>query len=430
MAFIVLLIVATTAIAGSAAFFSVYGLMQLFSGISIYVMVMGVSLEAGKLVAASYLYRYWVESNKWLKSYLIFGIAALMLLTSVGIFGLLSAGYQQDILPLKQKTEQISLLDNEKARALARKKQIDDILAGGPVIGSVQKGTGLDPNAARVLRENTRSRESLNRQYKAEQEQVTKRINALDTDLLVLKQDIIKAEAHIGPITYIAKAFGLPTDDATKYLILIIVFAFDPMAVALTLAVNTALRVREKKVVQVQQQLANEIQPLHTLSEPASAELLPNLEEPVLPVSSVSPVQKLELEPLPLSTPIIQVPPSIQEPFEPTLLDYSDDKQEEVLPSSVEEKVEEKVEEDTNSQQLVDEPTAIQNTAENLRKVRPYPSHWNGLQTTTDKMAELMDHHKYLSSRREAGHTLTSQEVWEINAIEEVLRQNGIQIYL
>jgi hypothetical protein len=220
MLFIFLLILSTAAIALSAEYFSVIGLAATFSGVFWSVIIMGGSLGAGKLMAVSYLYRYWVKTNLALKVYLIAGVTVLSMLTSLGIFGYLSSGYQQDILPLKQKQEQISLLDEEKVRSLARKKQIDDLIAGGPTVGSVNKKDGnVDPNATRALRETTRSRESIVKQYKAEQESVTKRVTELDTQLLALRQETIKTEAHIGPITYIAKAFGLDTDNATKYLI-------------------------------------------------------------------------------------------------------------------------------------------------------------------------------------------------------------------
>jgi len=248
MLFVALLIAATSAIAFSAAFFSVYGLAHTFSGVFWSVVVMGGSLEAGKLVAASYLYRYWDTTNRLLRWYLLAGVGGLMITTSIGIFGYMSAGYQQDVLPLKQKNEQITLLTDEKTRAMERKRQIDDILAGGPAVTSVNNTKGeIDKNAAKTLRETTRARESLGRQYKAEQEAATQRVAELDKQLLALKQDIIQTEAHIGPITYIAKAVGLESDDATKYLIFLIIITFDPMAVALTLAVNNVLRLREEE---------------------------------------------------------------------------------------------------------------------------------------------------------------------------------------
>lgn len=228
MIFISLLILSAVAIAGSAAFFSVYGLAYTFSGTFWSVVVMGGSLEAGKLIAASYLYRYWAKTNWLLKTYLFAGVAALMIMTSVGIFGYLSSGYQTDVLPLKQLETQISILEDEKTRKLDRKREIDKQISQLPT------------NAVR-------GRERLIKQFKDEQNEVTARANAIDKEIIALKTQQIKTEAHIGPITYIAKAFELDTDNATKYLIYLIIFAFDPMAVALTLAVNIALRVRREE---------------------------------------------------------------------------------------------------------------------------------------------------------------------------------------
>lgn len=257
MGFIAILIATTMAIAGSAAYFSVYGLASTFSGTFWSVVIMGGSLEAGKLVAASYLYRYWKKMGGWgwmLKSYMIAGIVTLMFLTSAGIFGYLSSGYQADVLPLKQQAEQIRLLEDERTRSLDRKKQIDDQIAKGPIVSNVQRGEQIDPNAARTLNAATRARESMNRQFQAEQKQLVARISDLDKQLLQLKQEQIKTEAHIGPITYIAKAFNYETDEATKILIFLIIFAFDPMAIALTIGVNIALQLhRDEKQPKVKE---------------------------------------------------------------------------------------------------------------------------------------------------------------------------------
>ena len=82
------------------------------------------------------------------------------------------------------------------------------------------------------------------KQYTQEQQTLQQRVAELDKQLLDLKQQLVKTEAHIGPITYVAKVFDFAVDDATMYLILLIIFAFDPMAVALTLAVNVVLELR------------------------------------------------------------------------------------------------------------------------------------------------------------------------------------------
>ncbi len=242
MVFIAVLMLAATAIAVSAAFFSVYGLAHIFAGAFWSVVIMGGSLELGKLVAASYLYRYWKHTGFLLKTYLFIGIAALMLLTSTGILGYLTAGYQSDMIPLKEMEAQIALKTEEKDRHLARKAEIDKQISTLPTTY-------------------VSARERLARQFKTEQEHVTNRINQLDIEISEIKQKQIHTEAHVGPIVYLAKVFELDTDNATMYLIYIIIFAFDPMAVALTLAVNIALRVRKEEKEKLKQQKEKVIEP-------------------------------------------------------------------------------------------------------------------------------------------------------------------------
>lgn len=487
MLFIMLLVAATVAIAGSAAYFSVYGLAATFSGVFWSVVVMGASLEAGKLVAASYLYRYWDKTNLALKSYLMAGIAALMVLTSLGIFGYLSSGYQQDVLPLKQKTEQITLLEDEKARALARKKQIDDLMAGGPAVGNVNKKNGdIDANAARVLRETTRSRDQLVRQYRAEQESVTKRVAELDAQLLTLKQEVIKTEAHIGPITYVAKAFGLSTDDATKYLVFVIIFAFDPMAVALTLAVNIALRIRREEREAAERAEEAELLGLAALPEPVEA-FVP--EQPA-PVKRGIEDQRGSLDEIGDGEPVAYAPKTVIEDQRGSLDDVGEAEQQpliklgldeprgslenvgDVTPEAVNKVAVEEprgslddvadvqqeqvakigVEEPRGSLDDIDVPPVeeepreeaplafeqLPSTTDELeaeqarRRFRPYPgTQWMGDgDTPSDKLRRLINEHKYLKARRDNGETLTKDETWQMGAIEEVLRKNGVDMYL
>ena len=129
MIFIVLLALTTLAVAVSAAFFSVYGLAHLFTGAIIPVIIMGASLEAGKLMAASYLYRFWDKTHWFLKTYLCTAVVILMLITSMGIFGFLTAAYQQDTLPLAEMQQKIELYQAESDQLVARREQIDKIIA-------------------------------------------------------------------------------------------------------------------------------------------------------------------------------------------------------------------------------------------------------------------------------------------------------------
>lgn len=401
MFFIALLIAATTAIAFAAAYFSVYGLAYTFSGVFWSVVAMGASLEAGKLVAASYLYRYWHKTNVLLKSYLMLGVAALMLMTSVGIFGYLSSGYQQDVLPLKMKTEQVQLLEEEKVRVMDRKRQIDGLMAGSATVSTVEGAKGIDRNAVRALRETTRARESLVKQYKAEQKDVTERLKQLDAELLVLKQDLIKVEAHIGPITYIAKAFDQPTDDATKWLIFLIIFAFDPMAVALTLAVNTALRVRDEEKAAKQTTFHDQyVLPAGT---PSAPEIVTNI---------------VESEPLP--------------PTEAQILHDNVWDLYERTPTPDQEPLEwNAVEPNTTPEPEVEEPKENHEVQEigSPRRTRPYANLWSGEQTQA-KINELVNHYQYLNDKIASGKPLSKDEQWEFDATKRVLTNAGFSQYL
>lgn len=243
MFFIATLILVTLAIAGSAAFFSIYGLAQIFTGAFWPVVIMASSLEAGKLIAASFVYRYKAVIGHAMKIYLMSAIGILMLITSAGIFGFLSSAYQQDILPMKMVTQQIELLSHEKqelenlkTERLDRKKQIDNDIANLPnnYVTSRQRlmtsyGDELD-------------------QLKKDISQYTVSIREKTLKIAELKNINLEKEAHTGPIIFIAKAFGQEIDDTTKYLILLIIFVFDPLAVILTIGANIAIVERKKQI--------------------------------------------------------------------------------------------------------------------------------------------------------------------------------------
>lgn len=408
MFFILLLILSTIAIAGSAAFFSVYGLAHTFGGVFWSMVVMGASLEAGKLVAASYLYRYWTRTNVLLRSYMMAGVLVLMLLTSGGIFGYLSSGYQADVLPLKQIDTQITLLEEEKARVLARKKEMD------------QQVTQMPENYATA-------RIKLMREQEPEQKYIQQRIKELDKEVLELKQTQIKTEAHIGPITYVAKAFDLGTDDATKWLIFMIIFAFDPMAVALTLAVNIALRRREEEKAQLMAAQSEHVarkttrQPRQRSEtprfEPAvdydedevvgpfenADDLIDDLrnDEPVETIEAeFAPTEQKTVEPEPVEEPVQAKPEPVQEPI-------------------------------TKPEQLKNAPTPVL-LSTLQRHIRAYPELWKTWVEGTsadEKIEQLLTHFKHLKEKQRQGKPLTKDEVWVLGAITEILKRKGLNVY-
>lgn len=228
MFFGVLLMLTSLVIAGVAGWFSVYGLAHIYQGAFLSVVLMGGALEIGKLVATSYLYRYWEYTTWLLKTYLMIAILGLMLITSSGIFGYLSNAYQQDAVGIKDVTSRIELIDREYEELSKRELSID------------AEVNAVDPKYVTA-------RLKLMTQYKPEKEKLTKRRDEIRVQKLELSTKQLEVEAHTGPIIYIAKAMGKSVDTAVIWLSLLIIAVFDPLAVALTIAAN-AVFIRNKEL--------------------------------------------------------------------------------------------------------------------------------------------------------------------------------------
>lgn len=227
MIFISVLILVTIAIASAAAYFSVYGMAQLFTGAIISVIIMGASIEAGKLVAASFLYRYWTKIGLALKAYLLSAILILMVITSMGIFGFLTAAYQKDTIPLAEMDQKISLLETERKELVERRDRIDSQVEG-------------------VSANMVRSKERLAKSFQTERNAIETRLGELTPELQQLKTEQINVKAKVGPIMLVAEVMGEDPNKAVFWFILILISVFDPLAVALTLSVNIALRIRKE----------------------------------------------------------------------------------------------------------------------------------------------------------------------------------------
>lgn len=223
MAFIIVLILTTLAVASAAAFFSVWGLAHLFTGSMVPVIIMGSALEAGKLVAASFLYRYNKIIKAPLKAYLASAVLILMIITSMGIFGYLSAAYQKDTLPLAEMQQKIELYSAEEKQLIERKAQIDKQIAD------------VGPNYVRA-------KQRLQREFKPELDRIDARLSELTPELQKLKTDNVNVQAKVGPIMFIAEVLNKDPNQAVFIFILILISVFDPLAVALTIATNIAIK--------------------------------------------------------------------------------------------------------------------------------------------------------------------------------------------
>lgn len=242
--FIALLIITALSIAGSAAFFTMYGLAMTFASGFWPVLIGGAAIEAGKLVMASYVYRYWGHIKWFFRPIYILLILLAMLFTSIGVFGYLSAAYQKDVLPLGEVNLQIEALE-QRVETLQTLKGEQVLLRQRLIDDKNSELAALPGNYATKKKEVTL-------RYQPQLDKLTSEIDGYNLRLRTLigeKQNLkiktIQQESKTGPIVFIGQAFGWDTDNAVKWLIIIIVIIFDPMAVMLVVGANIAWMERQ-----------------------------------------------------------------------------------------------------------------------------------------------------------------------------------------
>lgn len=244
-------------VSASAAFYSVYGLSKLFAGAQLEVIIMAGSLEFAKLVTASLLYQYWDSINKLLRTYLTIAATILVLITSMGIYGFLSAAYQETFneltivenekkfiqqkvdfyqtdldrydKELQQILDNISTLSNAKSQSI----QIKDTSVVGGVRNTIS-------TAELRLAQNRISVEEENRKdVQAKREIAADSLQKFQLQVLELDNNT-EVAGELGPLKYLSGLTGTPMDKIINILLLIIIFVFDPLAISLVIAANFA----------------------------------------------------------------------------------------------------------------------------------------------------------------------------------------------
>lgn len=256
--FPILIALAALAVSGSAAFYSITGLAKLFAGASLEVTIMAGSLEAAKLVIASLLYQYWDKLNKALRLYLTIATVVLISITSAGIYGFLSSAYQDTANKASVVDKEVNVIKVKKERFEQTRKdyqlesqrldndisQLRAALSTGSITQSVDQRTGQvitrANNANRAafekqLNSALASKETLNLKIQVAADSIT----ALDMKILDVES---KAEltSELGPLKYLSNLTGKPMDKIINWFLLIIIFVFDPLAIALVIAANFA----------------------------------------------------------------------------------------------------------------------------------------------------------------------------------------------
>lgn len=220
--YILSLILVAASLVATAAYFSVVGIASMFAYNYVSALILGTTLEAGKISVAVYLYRYWRMLSGGFRAILIGFLVVLMFITSVGIFGFLSQGYQKTSEAYKLITLELNDLEREygekKQREAIINRQIDQ-LPVDQVQGKVR----------------------LSREFGDELAEIRDRSTHIEPRIQELRKQRLSFESHIGPIAYVARMVGVPQDTMVFFAILLLVFVADPLAVTLTIACNMAL---------------------------------------------------------------------------------------------------------------------------------------------------------------------------------------------
>src|SRR5210317_1346785 len=266
-------------VAFNAAFFSVTGLSKLFAGASLSVILMASSLELAKLIVAGYLYNYWEKINKVFRVYLIIGTSILVLITSLGIYGFLTSAFQDTFnvysITSKQKAfiqqkekfwgDDVTRYDKELERISENINTLSNAKSTQIKVKDTTSTTGFRTTVSTAELRAAQSRISVEEQNRKEVQ--SKRQVAADSlqsiQLKILELDTnTEVGSELGPLQYLSGLLNKPMDVIINWFILIIIFVFDPLAVALVIAFNNALKVdkgeKDKKKVVERRELYGE----------------------------------------------------------------------------------------------------------------------------------------------------------------------------
>ncbi len=243
MLFGLLTLFVALAISTVAAWYSIVGLMAIFAGATTAIMIMGVVLEIGKLICASWTFTNWKSCPVIMRSYFILAVVVLMLITSLGIFGFLSRAHITQSSPTALISERIERIDlkidqrqTQIKRYQGRLDTLDQALQRYIELGAISKGLakiGAMDNETSLL--------------KTKVEGLENEIDSLSDEKYGLKTELNLAEVEVGPIRYVASMLyddvsESQLEEAVRWIIILLIFVFDPLAVVLVIAANISLR--------------------------------------------------------------------------------------------------------------------------------------------------------------------------------------------
>ena len=266
-------------VALNAAFFSVSGLSKLFAGAAFSVIIMASSLELAKLITAGYLYNYWDKINKSFRIYLSGAVLILILITSLGIYGFLTSAFQSTFNQFSVSEKQLSFLqqkekfwaddvaryDIELSRISENISTLSNAKATGIQVRDTASTTGfrntISTTELRLSQKRIGVEEQNRKDVQAKREVVADSLQTIQLKILDVESDE-GVSSELGPLQYLSGLLDKPMDVIINWFILIIIFVFDPLAVALVIAFSNAVKVdrgeADKKKVITKRELYGE----------------------------------------------------------------------------------------------------------------------------------------------------------------------------
>ena len=262
-------------LAGTAAYYSVFGLSKLFSSQATAVIIMASILEVSKLITASYLHQQWKSISFLLKTYLVTAVFILMCITSLGIYGFLVSAYQETAYELKNQESEIAVLQlkQDRYQTLSNdirtekeslNKNITNLTSG--LSNNVIQYTNAEgqlitttSSATRKALQSELDRTISRRDTLYSQEIVySDSVGKLDQQILRIQTES-KVSAEVGPIKYVAQQVNQSVDTVVNWFILLFIFVFDPLAVMLLISATRLIKSKRNPVIEEERDNAHDV---------------------------------------------------------------------------------------------------------------------------------------------------------------------------
>ena len=256
----ILLFISALSLSLTAAFYSVTGLSKLFSGAALAIIIMASALEASKLIIATFLHHYWKTLNKLLKIYLTTALCILIIITSLGIYGFLTAAYQETLTQSQVIKKEIQLIENQKQKYYNNIHRDSTSLSikNQRIISltqlRIQQETRLDSLYSRKAYNSAKQTELIIKDANDDLKSLQSEIDTLNKNIYTNQDSIFRLDqkifqinttdqsrSELGPLEYISNLLGKPMDIIINWFMIVLIFVFDPLAISLVIAFNFTL---------------------------------------------------------------------------------------------------------------------------------------------------------------------------------------------